>query len=75
MFNIWTFIRDPQNRAVLTWIGSGIVAVVGIAMKYFLSNSKEKSPTAPTVSASGGGVAVGRDIRGSSIHTGSETKR
>ncbi len=73
--SIWAYLQDENNRAMLGWIGSGIVAVVGGLWAVFKFLKKKKSAPAPTVSASGGGVAAGRDIRGSKIDTGRGAKR
>ncbi len=69
---ILALLQAPDNRAVLGWIGGGIVVVIGglwTAFKFFFSKKKE-----PTVSASNGSVAAGRDIRGK-IDTRGGSKR
>ena len=68
---IWEALQDPANRAVLEWIGGGIVVIVSGGWAVF----KFVVPKKPTVSASNGGVAAGRDIRDSKINTDSRTKR
>jgi len=68
--NILAFLQDPGNRAVLGWIGGGIVVVIGglwAAFKFFFKK--------PTVSASNGGVAAGRDICDTAINTRGGSKR
>ena len=75
--NIWAFLQDESNRGVLAWIGGGVVVVVGglwAAFKY-VAERKKKEPPAPTISATNGGVAAGRDIRGSRIDTRSGSRR
>jgi hypothetical protein len=75
--SVWTSLQDPANRAVLGWIGSGVVVVVGAvwaAFKFFISKEKPKAESMPTIAASNGGVAAGRDIRDAKINT-SSTKR
>ncbi len=70
--SIWAFVQDPGNRAALSWIGGGIVVVIGglwAAFKFFASKKR------PTVSASNGGVAAGRDIRDNTINTRGGSKR
>jgi tetratricopeptide (TPR) repeat protein len=55
---VWTALQAPDNRAMLGWIGGGFAVTVGgvwAVFKFFISKK-------PTVSASRGGVAVGRDI-------------
>jgi len=59
---IWRFITD--NRETLSWLGSGAVVVAGGAWavtRFFLKREKPKPVSAI------GGVAAGRDIRGSPI--------
>ncbi len=76
--DFWQFLRDESNRAVLGWIGTGIVVFVGAlwaAFKFFLSDRKPKDPSPSIVSASGGSVAAGRDIRDSKIDTHHGPKR
>jgi hypothetical protein len=59
---IWQFVAD--NRDMLSWLGGGVVVVAGgiwTVTKFFLKREKPKSVSAV------GGVAAGRDIRGSPI--------
>ncbi len=72
MADFWTFLRDANNRALLGWLGGGVIAVAGAfgaIFKFAYSRKDEKSPLAPPVSATLGGVAAGRDIRDSKIET------
>jgi hypothetical protein len=76
--SIWAFVQDPGSRAVLSWIGGGIVVVIGgiwAAFKFFASKEKPKAQPGPTVSARNGGVAAGRDIRDTKINTRGGSKR
>lgn len=69
MSELWKFISDDQNRALLSWIGGGLVVVIGgiwAVIKY--RSSRKENSTAPQVSASRGGIAAGRDIRDSHIN-------
>ncbi len=55
---VWDFIKDPANRDVLTWVGGGLVVVIGglwAVLTFFVGK--------PSVSASGdGSIAGGRDV-------------
>jgi hypothetical protein len=76
--SIWAFVQDPANRALLGWIGGGFVVVIGgfwTAFQFLLSKEKPNAQLAPTVSASNGGVAAGRDISGTTINTRGGSKR
>jgi hypothetical protein len=70
---IWASLQDESTRTVLGWIGGGLVVVIGglwTVFMFFSSREQEKKDAAPnpTVSATHGGVAVGRDIKGSPIN-------
>jgi hypothetical protein len=67
----WSWLQDPANRDVITWIGGGLVVVVGgvwAVVKYF-ARSGGDGGAAPSVRADRGGVAAGRDISNSQINT------
>jgi hypothetical protein len=66
MDSVWKFLQDPGNRAVLGWVATGIAAVaagVWAVLRFLL-----RKP--PSVKATGGGVAVGRDANNATINTG-----
>jgi hypothetical protein len=63
---IWDFLNDPNNRTVLGWLGGGLVVVLGGIWAVVKFIFKKKTPS---VSATQGGVAAGRDIRESKITT------
>lgn len=70
--SIWAYIQDPDHRALLGWIGGGVVVVataLWAVLKFFAGKGPPKPPSGPSVSASNGGVAAGRDIRGNTINT------
>jgi len=80
MGSIWAFLQDEANRTVLAWIGGGVVVVVGglwAGFKFFLSKQEPTTPSPSTISATGGSVVAGRDIRNSKIGTrsGGRSKR
>jgi hypothetical protein len=74
---LWGFLRDKRN--VLGWLGGGIVVLatgLWAAFIYFFPPVKEaKSPeaTPPSVQANCGGIAIGRDVTGSTITAGTTT--
>jgi hypothetical protein len=64
MDKIWAFIGDPSNRDVLTWIGGGVVVLVGglWAVLKFLVKKSDGNTARTAVTASGDrSVASGRD--------------
>lgn len=70
--DIWSFLQDENNRAVLAWIGGGVVAVIAAVwavLKLILSRRTWRSAPAPTVTATHGGITAGRDIRNTNIDT------
>jgi hypothetical protein len=75
---IWTFLRDPANQAVLTWIGGGIVIIVGAVwavLKFFLSRSAAVSPRSNSVSADHGSISIGRTNKNSPLTATRRTQR
>ena len=72
LVSIWAYIQDPDHRALLGWIGGGVIVIGGslwTAFAFFAPKDKHNPPPGPNVSASNGGVAAGRDIRGNTINT------
>ena len=65
---LWLFLQH-KNRQVLSWLGGGIVVLAGgvwVVVTFFYSS--HPPPQAPDVNVEApGGVAAGRDIRGSTI--------
>ena len=79
MGGIWSFLQDTTNQQVLTWIGGGLVVVVGglwAAFTFFFPKKSESS-SAPSrsVTADRGGIAAGGDIINNKIDTRGGTKR
>ena len=76
---LWGFLRDKRNQQVLSWLGGGlVVAATGLwaAFVYFSPTpkspeTKSAEPTPPSVQANCGGIAIGRDVTGSTITAGS----
>ena len=72
--DFWSFLQDANNRAVLGWLGGGVVVAVGASwavLKFIYSGRGPPAAKSPrgTVSATQAGVAAGRDIRDSNIDT------
>jgi hypothetical protein len=64
----WAFLTDPANRAVLGWLGGGLVVALGgvwTVLTYFRpSSTANKAGSEPAkVTAAHGSVAIGRDNR------------
>jgi len=77
MGSFWNWLKDPDNRAILGWLGGGIAVVIGglwTAIVYVLplKDSKPEVSPAAAVSASGGGVAVGGNVMNSTVTAGSQ---
>ena len=81
MNSFWRFLRDKRNQQVLGWLGGGlVVAATGLwaAFVYFSPPVKSfettsSQPAAPAVQANCGGIAIGRDVTGSTITAGTAT--
>ena len=66
---VWKFLSKDKNRAVLGWLGAGVVVVIGAlwaAFVYFMPASKPGSPAAG-VEANCGSVAAGGNVTGTTI--------
>ena len=68
----WAFLTDPANRAVLAWLGGGLVVALGgvwTVLTYFRPSAiPNKAGSEPaTVTAKHGSVAIGRDNKGSPV--------
>jgi hypothetical protein len=78
---LWGFLRDKGNQQVLSWLGGGlVVAATGLwaAFVYLFPASKSQEakspePPAPSVQASCGGIAIGRDVTGATITAATTT--
>jgi len=81
MSRFWRFLRDKRNQQVLGWLGGGlVVAATGLwaAFVYFFppvksSETTSSEPAPPSVQANCGGIAIGRDVSGSTITAGTIT--
>ena len=72
MSHIWSFLTQPENREVLSWLGGGLVVVCGglwAVLRFFIgrrgsaTSEASEPPSESRVSASHGGIAGGRDVR------------
>src|SRR5262249_60609202 len=79
MNSFWRFLRDKRNQQVLGWLGGGLVAALTGLWAAFVylfppplksSVPTSSEPTAPSVQANCGGIAIGRDVTGSTITAG-----
>jgi hypothetical protein len=71
---VWKFLNNDKNRTVLGLICGAVVVVISAlwaAFVYFVPASKSMAP--PAIEASGGGVAVGGNVTGSTINAGGAT--
>ena len=80
MNSFWHFLRDKRNLQVLGWLGGGlVVAATGLwaAFVYFVPlkspEATSSEPMPPSVQANCGGIAIGRDVTGSTITAGTTT--
>jgi hypothetical protein len=66
---VWHYLSDDKNRAVLGWIGGGIVVVISALWAAFVYFAPPPKPATPpsSIEASHGGVAVGGNVTGSTI--------
>lgn len=78
MSDLWTFLGDSDNRAVLSWLGGGLVVAAGglwAVVKFVLKRKDSGGSTAPgapgtpgaSLRADRGGLAVGGDVHINSV--------
>lgn len=67
--SLWTFVGQERNRAVLGWVGSGLVVLAtGLwAVITFAFPDKPSAPALPTTACAQQGIAAGRDAAHNSI--------
>jgi TIR domain len=78
---LWGFLRAKRNQQVLSWLAGGlVVAATGLwaAFVYFFPapkspEAKSPEPTPASIQANCGGIAIGRDVTGSTITAGTTT--
>jgi hypothetical protein len=78
---MWGLLRDKRNQQVLSWLGGGVIVAataLWAAFVYFFPpgkspEAKSLEPTPPSVQANCGGIAIGRDVTGSTITAGTTT--
>jgi hypothetical protein len=71
MSGFWSFLGSKKNQQTIAWLGSGIVIVVAglwTAFVYFFPPRGDGGQGKREVSASHGGVAVGGNVRNSTIN-------
>ena len=65
--SIWTFLKDPANQAVFTWIGGGIVVLPAAFGRSSSSLPRDDGDAKPS-STPRGSVAIGGDNEDSPIN-------
>lgn len=70
---VLAFLRDESNRALLGWIGSGLVVLAtGLwAVYVHFSPAPEAKRPQTQIEAECGSVAIGGDVSGATITAGS----
>ena len=73
MADLWSFLGDPINRAVLSWLGGGLVALAAGAWtvaKFVLRKHGDSGTRtrAANVHAANGGIAGGGDVHVRVLH-------
>jgi hypothetical protein len=70
--SVWSFLGSKKNREIIGWIGGGIVVIIAglwTAFVYFHPPKSDSGEGKRDVSASHGGVAVGGNVKDSTITT------
>ena len=75
MMEMPDFLKDESTRSILSWLGGGVVTVIGAVWTFYKFRSSKTEHTLPSVSANNGSIAAGRDIRDNKIEVQSDRKR
>ena len=69
MQEIWTFISDSSNRAILSWIGGGAVVVFGGLWSGYVFLSKKPSAEKPyqSPSVNSNSINIEGSVKNSSV--------
>lgn len=76
MNSLWRFLLDKRNQQVLGWLGGGLAAAVTglwVAFVYFFPSVELPATKAATVQANCSAVAIGGNVTGATIATGTTT--
>jgi hypothetical protein len=72
---VLAFLRDEGNRALLGWIGGGLVVLAtglwAVFVHFFPAPEAKPGPPQKQIEAECGSVAVGGDVSGATITAGS----
>ena len=68
------FLRDEGNRAILGWIGGGLVVLAtglwAVFVHFYPSPEAKPGPPQKQIEAECGSVAIGGDVSGATITAG-----
>jgi len=70
MGSLWSILAKPKNRAVLSWIGSGLVVIaagIWAVVTYIWPPHASTHEDASVVCAQQGSIAAGRNASGNTI--------
>jgi hypothetical protein len=65
---MWHWLKDPDNRSILAWLGSGLVVVAGglwaVLLYLYPAESGSSSPSVQVEQGvgAGGDISVGGDL-------------
>jgi hypothetical protein len=72
---VLAFLRDEGNRALLGWIGGGLVVLAtglwAVYVRFYPAPEAKHGPPQKQIEAECGSVAVGGDVSGATITAGS----
>jgi hypothetical protein len=72
---VLAFLRDESNRALLGWIGGGLVVLAtglwAVFVHFYPAPEAKPSPPQKQIEAECGSVAIGGDVSGATITAGS----
>jgi hypothetical protein len=66
---VWKFVRNANNRTVLSWVGGGAVVIIAAAWAVFVYVFPAHRPANPQANC--GSIAIGGNVAGTTITAGS----
>ncbi|MGY3364187.1 hypothetical protein ACVWZL_001312 [Bradyrhizobium sp. GM2.4] len=69
--SLWEFVKSDANRRIVSWIGGGLVVVMGGLFTFYtyVDGGGRKSGAQPSITAGPGGIAVNGPVTQSPLTT------
>lgn len=76
LLRAWQFVRDRQNREIISWLGGGAVVILSSTATLFTYLPNKPTPPTPPVAAQNSGIQSGHDtVINGPVNIGLDEKR